>query len=355
MKVLFLTKYGFKAASTRYRFLQYFPILSTYGIECESTSLFDDTYLTRKFDTGKAKMGDIVRSFSRRTLAALKAKKYDLLVIHCELFPFIPPTLETFIIRNSKYVYDYDDAIFHGYDHHANPIIRRLFKNKIHKVITNAVAVSAGSKYLAAYARQRNPRVEFIPTAIDLERYSCSKSNNRNKEKFIVGWVGSPSTAGYLNLVQDSLNDFCSITASKFIAIGSGKIDLQVSGLEIRDWTLETEVEDICQFDAGIMPLIDNHWSRGKCGFKLIQYMACSLPVVASPVGANLDIVEHGQNGYLANSAEEWLQALSSLHDNPDLRRRMGISGRKLVEEKYCLDVTAPRFASLLQSAAERS
>lgn len=352
MKVLFLTKYGAKSASTRYRFLQYFPLLSAYGIECESSALFDDSYLTRRFNTGKVGINNIVRSFARRTSAALKAKKYDLLVIHCELYPFIPPTLENFIIRHSMYVYDFDDAIFHGYDHHPNPIIRKLFKNKIHRVISKAAAVSAGSNYLASYASQRNPHVEFIPTAVDLERYSDTESNNKNRDYFVVGWVGSPSTAEYLKLVQNSLNKFCSRTSSKFVVIGSGESNLQISGLEILNWTAETEVEDICKFDVGIMPLSDNPWSKGKCGFKLIQYMACGLPVIAAPVGANLDIVEHGRNGYFASSEDEWIQALDSLHNNADLGRRMGIAGRKLVEEKYCLDVTAPRLASLLQNAA---
>ena len=135
-----------------------------------------------------------------------------------------------------------------------------------------------------------------------------------------------------------------------FSVVGSGQIDLDGVPMSIIPWSEETEVDHIQDFDIGIMPLPDSQWEQGKCGYKLIQYMACGKPVVASPVGANRKIVEHGVNGFLAGSTEEWLEALTVLRDNSDLRKKMGTAGRKKVEKRYCIQVTARRLLSILQS-----
>jgi glycosyltransferase involved in cell wall biosynthesis len=123
----------------------------------------------------------------------------------------------------------------------------------------------------------------------------------------------------------------------------------------IRDWDEATETAEIGNFDVGIMPLPDNPWERGKCGFKLIQYMACGKPVVASPVGVNREIVVEGVNGFLASTQKEWVDALLRLKENPALRRTMGERGRRMVEERYCLQVTAPRLQRILLDAAGRA
>jgi glycosyltransferase involved in cell wall biosynthesis len=136
--------------------------------------------------------------------------------------------------------------------------------------------------------------------------------------------------------------------------IGSGNVIFPDVRVEILPWSEETEVALLQTCDVGIMPLPDEPWTRGKCGFKMIQYMACGLPVVASPVGVNKEIVEHGVNGFLAVTNDEWLTALSTLRDNPELRRKMGAAGRRKVEEKYCLQVTAPQYVKLLQSMIEK-
>lgn len=116
-------------------------------------------------------------------------------------------------------------------------------------------------------------------------------------------------------------------------------------------WREESEIQNIQRFDVGIMPLLDEPFERGKCGYKLIQYMACGLPVIASPVGVNGQIVEHGVTGFLVKSQDEWLQALAFLRDNPGRRREMGQAGRKKMEAEYSLQATAPKLAALLRSA----
>jgi len=139
---------------------------------------------------------------------------------------------------------------------------------------------------------------------------------------------------------------------ARFAAIG---IDAQSLGLPMTSiaWTEQTEVASISSFDIGIMPLLDGSFERGKCGYKLIQYMACGLPVVASPVGVNCQIVEHGVNGFLAETPEQWEQALQTLLADADLRQRMGQAGRKKVEQEYCIQVTGPKMAALLRDVSK--
>jgi glycosyltransferase involved in cell wall biosynthesis len=148
------------------------------------------------------------------------------------------------------------------------------------------------------------------------------------------------------------LAEFCKNRRARVCLIGSGPINLPGVPVELIDWREDTEIEDIRRFDVGIMPLPDEPWARGKCGFKLIQYMACGLPVVASPVGVNSEIVQDNVSGFLATSTSEWVDALNVLLDSVETRRKMGAAGRQRVQEKYCLTVTAPKLVEVLEQCA---
>lgn len=156
-------------------------------------------------------------------------------------------------------------------------------------------------------------------------------------------------------IIKAALHEVCSRNEARLILVGSGSFDLTGAQPEVRPWTEATEIEELRRFDAGIMPLADDDWSRGKCGYKLIQYMACSLPVIASPVGANRDIVEDGVNGILASSINEWVSAIRTLINDRKLGMRMGINGRKSVEARYCLQRTGPILADLMHETVEAS
>jgi len=217
-------------------------------------------------------------------------------------------------------------------------------------VMLHAEVVIAGNAYLAAYAHDAGAkRVEIIPTVIDLKRYPVVSTEKRDKV-ITIGWIGSPSTAKYLQEITPALVEVCAEGKAKVRLIGSGLVDLPDVDAEVLTWNEDTEADLMHSFDIGIMPLPDEPWARGKCGFKLIQYMACGLPVIASPVGVNCEIVEHGVNGFLASTKNEWIQALLMLRGNSELRWTMGAAGRRKVEEQYCLQVTAPKLVSLLQS-----
>jgi glycosyltransferase involved in cell wall biosynthesis len=277
-----------------------------------------------------------------------------LVLIEYELFPWFPALFERLLAwRGCRMVVDYDDALFHQYDAHPNPWVRRLLGSKIATVMRLAHTVVVGNAYLAAYARSAGARrVELIPTVVDLVRYRV-KDAARNSDNFTIGWIGSPSTARYLHEIAPALARLCRDGRARVRVVGSGPLNLPGVAMEVVAWSEETEVEEILGFDVGVMPLPDEPWARGKCGFKLVQYMACALPVVASPVGVNSEIVEDGVNGFLACGEADWVAALERLKENAALGKRLGKEGRRKVEEQYCLQVTGARFAALLLAVRE--
>ncbi|MFU8831782.1 MAG: glycosyltransferase family 4 protein [Wenzhouxiangella sp.] len=351
MKIALLSKYSRLGASSRYRTFQYLPHLEMAGIHCKISPLFDDEYLANRYRQGRGSIPDLLRAFQRRIMAITRARSADLVVIEYELIPYYPALFEKLLARTGcRYVVDYDDALFHQYDHHRNPLVRTLLGKKIATVMRHAELVLAGNSYLADYAGHAGAkRVEIIPTVVDLDRYPLKVRERQTHAPLVIGWIGSPSTAKYLQTIAPALAEVCRDGRALVRVIGSGAIDLPGVPVEVLPWNEATEVISMQTFDVGIMPLPDEPWARGKCGFKLIQYMACGLPVVASPVGVNAEIVEELGNGLLSASHDEWVKALCFMRDHPKERSRMGKAGRVKVETRYSLQVMAPRLVELLR------
>jgi glycosyltransferase involved in cell wall biosynthesis len=346
MKILFLTRYDSKGASSRYRFLQYIPYLETAGFECIVSPLFDNKYLNNLYNCKQNNLLNLFAYIIRRLSILVTTNKFDVLVLEKEVIPFAPAFLERILnMLGIAYVVDYDDAIFHQYDCHTNPIVRTILRKKIAVVMRNARLVIAGNNYIAKYAQQAGAKqVEIIPTVIDISKYSLRES--KKNDVFKIVWIGSPSTYQYVEAIMPALAQICGGN-SKLLLIGIGNRKINQSWIEVSSWSEASEIKDIQSADVGIMPLPDTAWARGKCGFKLIQYMACGLPVLASPIGVNTEIVEHGKNGFLASNLEDWIRFLTQLRDDKILRTNMGNYGRNKVENNYCLQVTAPRLVEL--------
>lgn len=353
MKILLLSRYSNLGASSRIRNYQYLPYLKAHGFRITVAPLLDDEYLKTLYARRRIDWWRIFGSYCKRLRHLLTSRSYDLIWIEKELFPFTPAWAEVLLSRMGiPYVVEYDDAVFHRYDRHSNKLMRVLFRSKIDVVMRQSAMVIVGNKYLAKRAQSAGAtRVEYVPSVIDLERYTLTSQHKNGI--FTVGWIGAPVTAQYLHLVHSALAEVCQGGKGRLVLVGSGQIELDDVPTDIRPWSEETEIEDLQSFDVGIMPLPDEPWERGKCGFKLIQYMACGKPVVASPVGVNEQIVEDEVNGFLAATKEDWVRALSALRDNHDLRERMGRASRKKVEANYCVQVTAPRLAELLRSVCK--
>lgn len=313
--------------------------------------LLDCGYVDALYTQKHWSLGRIGLAYLKRVARLLSAYRYDLLWVEKELFPSLPPTFERLIAGlGGRYIVDYDDAVYHNYDRHANKYFRFALSRKIDQVMKHAMVVLAGNQYLAERAQAAGARqIEILPTVVDLARYPDVLP--KKKDGFTIGWIGTPITSRYLSHVSSSLIALTADGTTQVVAVGAAHNPIPGVNVKIRSWSEAREVREIQQFDVGIMPLPDGPWERGKCGYKLIQYMACEKPVVASPVGANVEIVRDGINGFLAGTETEWTQALKTLRDNPRLRKKMGRAGRRLVEERYCLSVTAPRLLELLKRA----
>ncbi|RLC08132.1 MAG: glycosyltransferase family 1 protein [Deltaproteobacteria bacterium] len=353
MKILLLSRYGSLGASSRVRSYQYLPYLNTQGIKVTVAPFLGDDYLKTLYAGEHVNLRYVLRSYIGRILHLLKSKRFDMLWVEYEVLPWLPAYGEE-ILHYLKilWIADFDDAVFYRYDMHPEAVVRVLLGRKIDSVMQHASLVLVGNTYLAERARRAGAeRIEYLPSVIDLERYETGnwKLETRNS-KFTIGWIGSPSTAQYLHIAGPALASVCREINARLVLVGSGEIQIRGVQIEIRSWSEDTEVGDILGFDVGIMPMPDNPWTRGKCGYKLIQYMACGLPVIASPVGVNQVLVENGVNGFLATDTESWVRAFLTLYENCHLRERMGRCGRIKVETEYCLQVTAPRLASFIRS-----
>ena len=354
MRVLALPRYSRLGASSRLRFLQYLPSLESAGIDVTVSPLFPDDYV-QSLQLGSRQVADVTQAYAGRIRAVLGSDSFDLVWIEKEVFPWLPAWVEKALLSNdTPYVLDYDDAVFHYYDQHSNSLVKAALRSKHPALMRGAALVVAGNAYLAEFARLAGAqRVEMVPTVVDLARYPAPLQIPSPGASMppCVGWIGQRATASFLAPYKQLFERLSAASVARFAAIG---IDAPALGLPMASipWTEQTEVASIGSFDIGIMPLVDEPFERGKCGYKLIQYMACGLPVVASPVGVNCQIVEHGVNGFLAETQQQWEDALRTLLIDSDLRQRMGQAGRQKVEAQYSIQVTGQKLSHLLTAAA---
>ena len=314
MKVLILSRYSNLGGSSRVRIYQYIPYLINEGFDIKIAPLFDDNYLIYYYKYGIRKYKDILYYYIKRLFNLVKIKKYDLLWIEKELLPFFPSWIENIIhLLKIPYIVDYDDAIFHNYDLNKSFFVRNLFGKKIDKIMNYASLVIVGNDYLAERAKNSGAKlVEYIPSAIDIEQYTIKKYK-KDKGIFKIGWIGTPPTSESLYLIKDVFKKIISLFEYRLILVGSGNVNLPEIPIEVREWTKETEVGDINDFDVGIMPLYDIPFEKGKCGYKLIQYMACEIPVIGSPVGINNNLIIDRWNGFKPATNDEWINAFDEL------------------------------------------
>lgn len=351
-KILLLTRYERLGASSRTRFLQYLPGLEQQGFTFEVQPLLDNAYVRSLYGGPPVGVAAIVHSYRHRLAVLATRREYDLIWLEKEALPWLPAAIEMPRLSGVPYVVDYDDAWYHRYEGHW---LRPLLRGKIDAVMRGARIVVAGNDYLADRARKAGARqIEIVPTAIDVDRYR-NLPDAPARKTVTVGWIGIPLNAHYLTIIEPALREVA----------GGARITLQVVGAPVPSeltgipaasvaWSEDTEVEQIAAFDIGIMPLHDTPWERGKCAYKLLQVMAAGKPVIASPVGANAQVVQHGINGFLADTTAEWSNALRALSADLELRRRMGDEARRTVEEHYSTALVGPRLAAILAAAASK-
>lgn len=351
MKILFLTRYGQLGASSRMRALQYLSWFEEEGVEYVVSPLFDDEMLLRKYRRGGYSLLELLSAYWRRINVLMRVHQFDLVWIEKEALPWFPAWFEKLPLHGKPYVLDFDDAIFHNYELHRSPWIRSIYGRRIDRLMAGARLVIAGNRYLAARATAAGAQwVEILPTVVDLARYEM-KQNYAVPAKPHIVWVGSPSTVQYLLELTKPLGALAKLQPFTLRLIGGGVISMQGVDIEFMPWSVDTEAALIAECDVGIMPLRNTPWEQGKCAYKLIQYMACGLPTVASPIGANRDVVIEGETGLFADSPQTWVDALVTLLGDADSRHRLGQAGRVRVETEYSLQRTAPRLNALFVKA----
>lgn len=352
-KILFVVPYPVgKAPSQRFRFEQYFNILSDAGFTYQVVPFLDNTTWDILYKPGKSarKALGILKGFLRRALLLRKVGGYDFIFIHREATPIGPPWFEWFTsnVLKKKIIYDFDDAIWIPNTSEANKVVAGIkWHHKVGSICRWAYKVSCGNSFLQAYARNFNPASSYvIPTTIDTIGH-----HNMIKEQgggpIVIGWTGTHSTMKYLEPLVPVLKKLEQNYEFIFQVISNKEPEFSFKSLVYVPWKKETEIEDLLKFNIGVMPLINDPWSNGKCAFKALQYMALGIPAVVSPVGMNTEVVTDGVNGYVCDSPGEWFIALEKMLLDTDKRKLLGRAARKRIEDSYAVTAIRADFLGL--------
>jgi len=348
MKILFLTRFPWNVGSSRYRFLQFFDLFKEHNIKTSWSPFFTEEYLAKKYHNQKVSLFYLAKQYLRRATAIFRIIFYDLIVIEKEIFPSLPSIFEKiFYHLNKNCILDYDDAVYVPYQKNW------WLKNKIPEIIKLAKVVTVGNEILFQYSKKYNPNTYLIPDSLDIQQYIPKTEPNLNPP-YVIGWTGTPVTAYFLKIIISSLQKLSQEIPLILRCIGSENFEVQGVKVENIPWEEKKEPALVRSFDVGIMPLTDEPFSWGKSGLKIIQYFAAGIPVVASPIGWNRNLVKNNINGFLANNEEEWYKYLKLLLRNPDLRKKLGEAGRKCFEQEFALQAIAPKLLKIYKAAAKK-
>jgi glycosyltransferase involved in cell wall biosynthesis len=353
MKALFFLPHSRRAAGCRYRVHQYIPYLERAGIECDVRELVDESLYQILYRSGhRTRKG---ASFLARSVLRLRdlmqARRHELLFIYRECYPFGPALAESYLrTLGLPIVYDFDDAIYLPDSERSNSLLR--FPEKTNKIVSMADRVIVSNEHLRGYCAAFSDRVDVIPTSVDTDYLRPAKSPRDSRRPLRIGWIGSHSTAKYLDEIRRPLARVAAEFPLELLIVGAGR-SFELPGVTVinKDWALDEEVHDFQSIDIGVYPLKATPWELGKAGFKTIQYMAVGKAAVVARVGVNSSIVQDGVNGYLASDEDEWVAKLSQLAANPALRERMGAAGRETVVDAYSLQGNAPRMLDSFRAA----
>jgi glycosyltransferase involved in cell wall biosynthesis len=325
MKVLFLIQ-GFEVAASRYRVLQYLPYLESKGIE-STVSLYPRG------------IGQLFRFFR-------ELPRYDVLFLQRKRFQ--PGLLGLLRRKARRIVFDFDDAIMYHNSKAASPHSRTR-RRRFAEMVKASDYVIAGNSFLEKQAEPFTDRVAVIPSPIDTTRYALKDYSTR-KDTVSVGWIGDHGSIHYLERIRQVFEELgrkypqvqLEIICDIFFDCDHIKVVKKI-------WSQESEIDDLRNLDIGVMPLLDDPWSWGKCGLKILQYYGVGVPAVCTPVGVNRDVVQDSINGFWAMTHEEWVAKLSTLIEDAELRKAMGIRGNELVTKSFSLQACAPRLEQVLR------
>lgn len=342
------------APSQRFRFEQYISLWEKegYQVECYPFYSYDAWQTLYLKGQPLRKMFVVFAACIRRFTLLFRLNRANHIFIHREIAHVGPPFFEWFIakVMRRKYIYDFDDAIWLPNYSETNASFHRIKAYwKIPYCIKWAYHVQAGNTYLAEYAKQFNSNVVVVPTTIDTT-YHKTKLKEKNSGIMTIGWTGTHTTMHYLRELAVVLERLSERFDFEICVISNEPPGFNLPKLRFIKWSKELEMEDLSCIDIGVMPLKDDVWAKGKCGFKGLQYMALGIPTIMSPVGVNPEIVSDGINGFLANTEKEWEQKLTMLLESDILRKSLGDKGMQTVIDKYSVQAFSSSYLNLFQS-----
>lgn len=350
-KILFLTLGKENLASSRIRAYGYRSYLKNAGFDCRYIS-YTTSFYHRSITRGNNYLIKTVNKlYGYISIFRLlwKVKAFDVIFIQRVLLSrHIFRLLRTL---NPNVIFDFDDAVYLTDRYTRNGKSNKFLKRFDYIAKNSKVVITTQSFFNLSYAKSINKNVITLTTPVDTKRYFPMKREIA-KEGVVIGWIGSPSTTHYLNKLK---NVFHLISKKypyvRFEFIGAEPFKLDGIKLIFKDWSIESEIEDLQNFDIGIMPLEDDEWSRNKY-YKLLQYFAVGIPAVVSAVGICRDIVDDGVNGFLAKDEDAWINKISMLIENPELRKRLGENGREKAVSRYSYEANSPILINLFQEMA---
>ena len=357
MRILFVVPYpAGRAPSQRFRFEQYWEVLSRHGHQYHLAPFLDEATWAILYKPGHTlrKVWGIALGFWRRLQLLFAVPGYDFVFIHREAAPIGPPVFEWLIAKalGKRIIYDFDDAIWMKDPAGEAGIIGRLkWQQKVGAICRWAYKVSCGNAYLADYARQFNPHVIINPTTLDTDLLHNQARDQRPAGPPVIGWTGTHTTLRHLDLVWPVLERL-EREGQQFVFHVISNAPPSHTGLRslhYSPWRKQTEIADLLSFNLGLMPLVDDPWARGKCAFKALQYMALGLPALVSPVGMNTEVVQDGANGFVCATDEDWYRALRALLANPSARAQLGTAARRTIVEHYSVASNTANFLGLFQ------
>jgi glycosyltransferase involved in cell wall biosynthesis len=343
--VLFLTS-GRRAPSSRFRVLQYIDLLRADGWTATVAPCLPDKFASHHdWPGGFLADGALTAAkVASRLWSALKAPGHEIVYIERELIPYVCPEPEQFVrLLNPSIIFDFDDAVYLNYPAENNPIPHLLKMSE---------AVIAGNEILGTWAISHTDRVWVLPTPVDTDRYAMREPVGDGR---ILVWTGSRSNLKYLEAIAPALAATAKLHPGLTLRVVCDRPPAKDLGIPVEfvRWSEEIEVEAVRTADIGLMPLANDEWCLGKCGYKLLQYMSCGLASVASPWGIVSDMLDAGRCGLPAQDLDEWASNIDLLVRETDYRREIGLSARDHAERIYSLRVMYPRWKEVLESVRD--
>jgi glycosyltransferase involved in cell wall biosynthesis len=341
------------APSQRFRLEQWETRLRERGISLEFRVFASPVLVRLLYRRGQAvrKAASLAKALLGQYRNLPARGSFDVAIIHRGMSLVGPAYLERRLAHSFPIIYDFDDAIHLLNTSEVNRAFGWLkFADKTPEICRLARAVTVGNHYLARFAAQHSADVTVVPSSVDVSTYTPGPPRNRRLRP-VVGWMGSSTSQALMEPFAPVLARIA--RAGLTLRLVSDRQPTNFSfPFEWKAWSSETEIDDLRDFDMGIMPLPDTEWAKGKCAMKMLQYMGVGIPAIGSAVGGNLEVIKDGENGLLATTGDEWIDKITRVAQNVELAHRLGTAGRETVRVRYSSEVCADLFASVVTRVA---